>query len=95
VGTAFGVLMGLDAWLGLATLVTWAVVAYTSRYLSLAVVIASISAPVYYTLLFRPDINLLAMIVINALLLWRHARNIAKLLDGKERRIGDRVEADL
>ena len=52
VATALGVLLGINGWLGLATLVTWLVVAYAFRYSSLAALVTAIFAPFYYGLLF-------------------------------------------
>src|SRR5450830_1369212 len=48
VATALGILLALNVWLGLATLVTWLVIAYAFRYSSLAALIASVFAPFYY-----------------------------------------------
>jgi glycerol-3-phosphate acyltransferase PlsY len=91
VATALGVLLGLNVWLGVATLVTWLVVAYAFRYSSLAALIASIFAPFYYGLLFGVDEILFAVIAMSALLLWRHSKNIGNLIAGKESRIGSKA----
>ncbi|MFC5480115.1 glycerol-3-phosphate 1-O-acyltransferase PlsY [Massilia suwonensis] len=91
VATALGVLLGLNVWLGLATLVTWLVVAYAFRYSSLAALIASVFAPFYYGLLFGVDEILFAVVAMSALLLWRHSSNIANLIAGKESRIGSKA----
>jgi len=91
VATALGVLLGLNGWLGLATLVTWLVVAYAFRYSSLAALIAAVFAPFYYGLLFGADPELFAVVIMSALLLWRHAKNISNLLAGKESRIGSKA----
>jgi glycerol-3-phosphate acyltransferase PlsY len=91
VATALGVLLGLNGWLGLATLVTWLVVAYAFRYSSLAALIAAVFAPFYYGLLFGVDEILFAVIAMSALLLWRHSANIANLIAGKESRIGSKA----
>jgi len=91
VATALGVLLGLNVWLGLATLVTWLVVAYAFRYSSLAALIASVFAPFYYGLLFGVDEILFAVIAMSALLLWRHSKNIGNLIAGKESRIGSKA----
>jgi glycerol-3-phosphate acyltransferase PlsY len=91
VATALGVLLGLNVWLGLATLLTWLVVAYAFRYSSLAALVAAIFAPFYYGLLFGANEILLAVIVMSALLLVRHGKNIANLLAGKESRIGSKA----
>ncbi|MFC5511763.1 glycerol-3-phosphate 1-O-acyltransferase PlsY [Massilia jejuensis] len=91
VATALGVLLGLNVWLGLATLVTWVVVAYAFRYSSLAALIAAIFAPFYYGLLFGADEILFAVIAMSALLLWRHSANIGNLIAGKESRLGSKA----
>jgi acyl phosphate:glycerol-3-phosphate acyltransferase len=88
VATALGVLLALNGWLGLATLVTWLVIAYAFRYSSAAALVASIFAPFYYGLLFGMDAKLLAVLIMSGLLIWRHRQNIGNLLAGKESRIG-------
>ena len=51
VATALGVLLGLDPWLGLATLVTWLAVAFAFRYSSLAALVEVLKArPVHCAL---------------------------------------------
>lgn len=90
VATALGVLLGVNPWLGLATLVTWLVIAYAFRYSSLAAIIAAIFAPFYYGLLFGPDPKLLAIFIMSGLLVYRHGANIGKLMQGKESRIGSK-----
>ena len=92
VATALGVLLGINVWLGLATLATWLIVAYAFRYSSLAALVASIFAPFYYGLLFGADEILFAVAVMSALLLWRHGSNIANLMAGKESKIGSKAK---
>lgn len=91
VATALGVLVGLNVWLGLATLATWLIVAYAFRYSSLAALIAAVFAPFYYGLLFGADEILFAVAAMSALLLYRHGKNISNLLAGKESRIGSKA----
>lgn len=93
VATALGVLLGLNIWLGLATLATWLIVAYAFRYSSLAALIAAVFAPFYYGLLFGADEILFAVAVMSALLLFRHSKNISNLMAGKESRIGSKSGA--
>lgn len=92
VATALGVLLALNVWLGLATLVTWLAVAYAFRYSSLAALIASVFAPFYYGLLFGAEPQLAAVLAMSGLLIWRHAKNIANLIAGKESRIGSKAK---
>lgn len=88
VATALGVLIALEWWLGLATAVTWLVIAIFFRYSSLAAIVAAIFAPFYYVLLVGFDAIAVALIVMSAFILHRHRQNIAKLIAGKESRIG-------
>ncbi|MFZ6750001.1 glycerol-3-phosphate 1-O-acyltransferase PlsY [Undibacterium sp. Ren11W] len=90
VATALGVLLGINPWLGLATLITWIVVVYAFRYSSLGALIAAIFAPFYYGLLFGPDPKLLAIFIMSALLVYRHSSNIGNLMQGKESRLGSK-----
>ena len=90
VATALGVLLGLNPWLGLATLVTWVVIAYAFRYSSLAALGSAIFAPFFYVLMFGVDVQLLAVVAMSVLLLYRHAKNIGNLMSGKESRIGSK-----
>ena len=93
VATAAGVLIGIQPLLGLATLATWLIVAYFSRYSSLAALASALFAPAYYFLGHRvawyvDNRVLLAVAVMSAVLIWRHQANIGKLMRGEESRIG-------
>ena len=93
VATAAGVLFGVDLWLGLATMATWLIVAYFSRYSSLAAVAPAIFAPAFYLLGAKvvwsgAPIIALSVGAMSAVLLYRHKDNIARLIAGKESRIG-------
>ena len=93
VATAAGVLLGIEPVLGLATFATWSIVAFFTRYSSLAALASAVFAPAYYFLgnqvvwLIDKQV-LLATVVISGILVWRHQANIAKLMRGKESRIG-------
>jgi len=93
VATAAGVLFGVDPWLGLATMATWLIVAYFSRYSSLAAVAAAVFAPAFYLLGAKvvwsgAPVIALSIGAMSAVLLYRHKDNIARLIAGKESRIG-------
>jgi acyl phosphate:glycerol-3-phosphate acyltransferase len=93
VATAAGVLLGVSWILGLATLLTWVIVAFFSRYSSLASLAAAVFAPLYYLFGDREawyvdKRMLLVMFVISALLIYRHRENINKLLKGTESKLG-------
>ncbi len=92
VATALGVLIGLNVWVGVGTLVTWLAIAYAFRYSSLAALVAALFAPFYFGLLFGIDEleKLLAVIAMSALLVFRHRSNISNLIAGKESRLGSK-----
>jgi glycerol-3-phosphate acyltransferase PlsY len=90
VATAAGVLFGIDWRVGLGTLVTWIVIAAFLRYSSLAALVAAIFAPFFTALLLGFGAYFVAVLVMAALLVWRHKENIARLMAGTESRIGAR-----
>ena len=90
VATALGVLLGLNVWLGLATLATWLIIAYAFRYSSLAALVCSAFAPFFYMLMFGVDPVLIAVAAMSLLLVYRHAKNIGNLISGKESRLGSK-----
>ena len=98
VATAAGVLFGVHWLLGLACMGTWALVAYVSRYSSLSALSCALLAPLYYVLgdrgLWYVDRSVLLMLVLmGALLIYRHKENISKLLQGKESKLGARPKS--
>ena len=88
VATAAGVLLALNPHLGLATLASWLIVAVFMRYSSLASIVAAVFAPFYQLLIWGGGDSMVAILPMSLLLLWRHAPNIRRLLDGTESRIG-------
>lgn len=88
VATALGVLLGLNPILGIATLLTWIVIAYAFRYSSLAALISALFAPFYYTLLFGLNSIGFAVLIMSGVLIWRHRSNVGNLIAGKESKIG-------
>ena len=91
VATAAGVLLGLNPWLGLATLATWIIIAAFTRYSSLAALVAALFAPFYQVLIWGGGPIAVAVFVMGALLVWRHRANIQKLLNGTESKLGQKA----
>ena len=88
VATAAGVIFGLNPLLGVATLATWLIIAWFSRYSSLAAIVAAAFAPMYQLLIWEAGPTALALIIMGLLLVWRHQANIKKLLAGTESKLG-------
>lgn len=93
VATAAGILLALNVWLGLATLATWLFIAVFFRYSSLAALVSAVFAPFFYVLMNGFDWIAGAVALMAVLLIARHRANIAKLLAGKESRIGEKKKA--
>lgn len=98
VATALGVLVATSGWLALATGLTWLIVAYAFRYSSLASLVAALFAPLYYAfgdgVAWVSDRNLLlSTSVMSIFLIWRHAENISRLVQGKESKLGKKKDA--
>ena len=95
VATALGVLAAISGWLALAVVVTWLLMAVISRYSSLSALVAAFCAPIFYVLgsgmaWYAHTHITLAIVVIVALLFYRHAANISRLIKGTESRIGSK-----
>jgi len=88
VATAAGVLFGFDAWLGLGAISTFAIIVAFFRYVSLASMVASTFAVFFSWFLFRNITLTAAIAVMAALLIWRHAENIQRLMKGTESKLG-------
>jgi glycerol-3-phosphate acyltransferase PlsY len=91
VATAAGVLLGLNPWLGLATIATWLIIAAFFRYSSLASLVAAVFAPFYQLLIWGAGPEAAIVTLVSLLLVWRHTANISKLLAGKESKLGQKA----
>jgi glycerol-3-phosphate acyltransferase PlsY len=90
VATFLGCLIGLAPLAALAFAIIWLVTAFASRYSSLSALVASAATPIVLWALGEPQIAAMA-ILLGALLWWKHAHNIARLLDGTEGKIGQKT----
>ena len=93
VATAAGVLLGINPWLGLATLATWIIIAAFFRYSSLAAIVAAVFAPFYQLLIWGGGPLAITVTVMGLLLVWRHMANIQKLMKGTESKLGQKSPA--
>lgn len=89
VATAFGCLIALSWPIGVSLAITWVFVAALFSYSSLAALVATALAPVYtwYFTGGRTE-YICTVIIMSAILIYRHRSNIQKLLAGKESKIG-------
>jgi len=97
VATMLGVLFGIHWSVGLATALTWLIMAKGFKISSLSALIATALAPFYIyglmSFVFEfPMTHVLPLIIscsiMTVILFWRHRSNIQDLLSGKEDKIG-------
>ena len=91
VATAAGVLLALNPGLGVATLLSWVLIAAFFRYSSLASLVAAAFAPFYQLLIWGVEPALACIVPMSLLLIWRHEGNIRKLLAGTESKLGQKA----
>ena len=84
VATALGVMLAVLPMLGLACLLTWALVFAISRLSSLSAIVAAALSPIFAWLLLPYKNYVLMVLVMAVMLVWRHKNNIQKLMNGTE-----------
>lgn len=106
VASGLGVLVGLG-WIGMLSiasvllpLVVWLAALVGPRLVSSrwpcispATMLAALSVPLAVSLSHPPGAYSVLSVAMAALILWRHKRNIERLLAGTEPRLGDRLQA--
>ncbi|MGX1741519.1 glycerol-3-phosphate 1-O-acyltransferase PlsY [Bosea sp. NPDC055353] len=90
VATYIGVLIGVKASIALVFAVIWLGLAYLFRYSSLSALIASVIAPLLLWFWAGMPQAALVMAVLSVLLWIMHRENIARLLAGREGKIGQK-----
>jgi glycerol-3-phosphate acyltransferase PlsY len=91
VATTAGALFGLMPWAVPCVFLVWWIVFETTRYVSLASIVAAISLPIIVSLFARwKFIDTLALVyfslLIMVLVVWQHRSNFSRLLNGTEQR---------
>ena len=89
VATILGAIFGLSWLVGILVIVTWLLIAKIFKYSSLASLCSIILLPIY--LLLFSDITYIApMIIIMILIVYRHRKNIQRLINRTEPKIGNK-----
>lgn len=87
VATYIGVLLGVDWRMMLAFALIWLLCAFTTRYSSLSALVAMLVIPVALWIL-GPEKTALLVSLLSIISWWKHHENIARLISGKESKIG-------
>jgi glycerol-3-phosphate acyltransferase PlsY len=95
VATTFGVVTALAPLSALYGLGAWGLLVGITKYMSLGSLAAMLAIPVSHWLdygedAFRSRLAITIFLLVTAIVVvWRHRGNIARILQGKERRVGD------
>ena len=88
VATYYGVILGINWQVGLIALAIWLVIAKLLKISSLSALISIFMTPVTLWF-FTQSIELTrVMVLMSALVIWRHKKNIQSLIQGSEAKIG-------
>lgn len=86
VASSFGFILVLTPKVALLALATWIMVAFITKYSSLAAILAAICAPIY-AWFFADHIYAISYVPVIILLIIRHHANIKRLIKGEESKI--------
>lgn len=87
VATFLGTLLALSFPVGLLACATWLLVAFVTRYSSLSALVAALFAPIYTAALYHMH-GAILVLVLTALIFFKHRENITRLRAGTETKIG-------
>lgn len=87
VATTFGAVAALVFPVALFMGAVWVLTAMATRYASLASLAAAVAAPLFALVFIQQPAYILALVIIAALLVYRHRENIQRLRDGVESEI--------
>ena len=88
VATAAGIVFAVSWPLGLVLSAVWLTMAFGFKISSLAGLVTATLLPLGVFYVDGPSLITESMLIISALLFWRHRTNIRQLLEGRERSIG-------
>ncbi|HSP33418.1 MAG TPA: glycerol-3-phosphate 1-O-acyltransferase PlsY [Thermoanaerobaculia bacterium] len=96
VATAGGVFLALDPVVVLAAIIVWLIVVLSTRFVSLASILAATSIPLFMRFLVRdaPFWRIVISIIIAVIVIVKHHSNIARLTQGIEQRMGQKKSGE-
>lgn len=92
IATTFGVIFAINYLIGLCSVIVWIVTLILSRYFSLSSLVATFSS-IIFSLFLKIDIRYTYLFIsIFILSLITHRENIKRLINGNERKFGQKVK---
>lgn len=91
--TSFAVILMISPYAALCALAVAIIIMATTRYVSLGSVIAAVVVPIASLFFNKGDVpTIILMTVLGLLAIFRHRGNIKRLLNGTERKLGEKKE---
>ncbi|MEB8433769.1 MULTISPECIES: glycerol-3-phosphate 1-O-acyltransferase PlsY [Cocleimonas] len=90
VATALGVYLALNPIVGIVVILTWLISALVFNISSLSALIATLLAPLYFFWVTSSLDLFLGLVLITAIIYWRHRTNIVEIIDGTEDKISEK-----
>ena len=89
VATALGVLLALDWRVGCAAAAIWLILFALTRTSSIAALVATATTPIVAFYFRGTDLTTGIVLLLALLVIWRHKKNIARLISGRENQVDD------
>jgi glycerol-3-phosphate acyltransferase PlsY len=93
IATSAGVFLGLAPIVMLCLLGIWGIIAFLTRYVSVASIVTSMALPIFLYLFNQPIEWVIAGFILSLVSILKHRSNIKRLLNGTEHRIGEKVSS--
>jgi acyl phosphate:glycerol-3-phosphate acyltransferase len=93
VATGVGVLLAMSWQVGLATMAVFAISIAISRIVSISSILGALSVTMWMLIFDRPLPSIVFAIVGGIYVTWLHRKNIQRLLDGTEPKLGQKLES--
>ncbi len=93
VATGVGVLLAMSWQVGLATMAVFAISIAISRIVSISSIVGALSVTISMLVFDRPLPSIVFAIVGGIYVTWLHRKNIQRLIDGTEPKLGQKLES--
>jgi len=95
VATMFGVILPWLPWVAAGAFIVWFISFKSTRYVSLASILAGVSMPLFALLLQASWAAFGICMILGALMILRHQSNIQRLIAGSEPKAGSKVNSNV
>jgi len=92
--TTGGMAIGLWPWVALILFLAWFIVLVTTRFSSVASLTIAIGLPILVSIFYPTTEYIVFSVMLAVILIYKHRSNIARLISGKELRLGSKPKME-